>query len=476
MSKQGTMRALIYTRVSLDPRGQGRSVDEQETECREWAAREGWTITGVISETGSASRYARSTRSRTRWDELTTTLAAGNTDLLLTWEASRATRQLEEYAQLRALCATHGILWGYSGTIHDLTQRDARFRTGLDALLAEDESARTSERILRSVRARATQGRPHGKLPYGYRREYDPSSGALQRQVPDETTAPIVREIITRVLDGEPLRAISLDLDQRAIPRPRPPRTRQNNTDRWLTTTIRRIALNPTYAALRVHQGQIIGDAAWEPLITRDQHEQAVAILTNPERQTRTGDSTARHLLSGIARCSECGTPLGHLTNRGRYHAYICRETGCHGVARTATPLDNHVTSVVLTLLASVTATPHAPATPALVDAQADLDALETRLESFALAAADGQVSPGSLARIEERLLPQIKEARARVDALRIPTVLDQELLDDPHAWWDTATLAERRQLLRDTVRVTVHKAPKTRVFNPSYVDITPLW
>lgn len=470
------MRAVIYTRVSLDPRGQGRSVEEQEGECREWAAREGWTVTGVISETGSASRYARSTRSRTRWDELTATLAAGDTDLLLTWEASRATRQLEEYAQLRALCATHGILWGYSGTIHDLRQRDARFRTGLDALLAEDESARTSERILRSVRSRATQGRPHGKIPYGYRREYDPTSGALQRQVPDETTAPVVREITRRVIAGDSLRSIALDLTRRGIAPPRPARSREINRDAWLDITVRRIATSPAYAALRVHQGRVIGDATWPPIVTREQHDQAVAVITDPARRTRTGDSTARHLLAGIARCGECGTPLGHLTNRSRYHSYTCRQYGCYRVARAAAPLEDHVTMLLLTLLTGITATPEATDAPALAEAQADLDALETRLESFALAAADGQVTAGSLARIEERLLPQIKAARARVDALRIPTVLDEKLLEDPHAWWAAATLAERRQLLRDTVKVTVRKAPKTRTFNPAYVDITPLW
>jgi hypothetical protein len=55
-------RALIYTRVSKDKR-QGRSVEEQETECRRVCEHEGWTIADVLSDNDrSASRYATKTR------------------------------------------------------------------------------------------------------------------------------------------------------------------------------------------------------------------------------------------------------------------------------------------------------------------------------------------------------------------------------------------------------------------------------
>src|SRR5690606_27705754 len=109
----------------------------------------------VITETGSASRYARSTQARTKWPDLVAAVSSGDYDILLTWEHSRVTRQLDEYAQLRTLCATHAVLWGYSGTVYDLTDRSDRFRTGLDSLMAEDESARISERVSRNARARA---------------------------------------------------------------------------------------------------------------------------------------------------------------------------------------------------------------------------------------------------------------------------------------------------------------------------------
>lgn len=486
------MRALIYTRVSLDL-AEGRSVAEQEAECRAWADREGWEVTRVITETGSASRYARSTQARTKWPEVTAAIASREHGILLTWEASRATRQLDEYAQLRALCAAHGVLWGYSGTVYDLTDRGDRFRTGLDTLMAEDESARTSERVQRAVRARAQAGAPHGKLPYGYRRVYDETTGRLLQQVPDEAQAPVVREIFERVLAGDGVRTIAYDLSDRQVPPPRPPTSRHDRTQTWLGITVRRIALSPTYAAKRVHRGQVVGAAAWEPLVPVATWEKAVAILTDPARHTRTGDSTVRHLLSGIARCgkprpdgTECGGELRHLINRGRYPTYLCFTRGCYGVAVSAPRLEEYVVDVVLALLAE-----HRDALAAAVQvdqagaeldqARAHLAQLRDRLTGFAREAAAGRLSPALLSVVEADLAPQIAEAEAVVRRLLLPRALHGLDLSDPAAAWAALDdVAEKRRILRDLVRVTVLPRGKgnwgARGLDEARVRLEPLW
>lgn len=473
-------RAIVYTRVSLDPRSLGRSVTEQEAECRAWADREGWTVGKVITETGSASRYAR--KERTGWQQVADELATGDYDVLLTWEASRATRDLTAYAELRDLCAKHHVLWGYSGTVHDLSQRDARFRTGLDALLAEDESARTSERIQRGVRSRAAKGLPHGKLPYGYRREYDPQSGALLRQVPDEETAPIVREIVQRVVDGQPLRRITTDLTRRGIPIPRPARSdraRWNGPNGWIPMTAKRIATSPTYAAMRVHRGEVIGEAAWPALVTRAQWEKACAILTDPTRTTNQPGAPARWLLSGIARCGRegCGGPMRVMTNRGN-DTYTC--AACFRVGRKVAPVDEHVTDAVLTILTAYGATPAATetsATPELEEVRAELQGLRDRLDGFTDAAAEGEVSPAGLARIEARLQPKITAAERKVRRLATPKALDGLDLSDPIALWKGADIETKRRIVRATVDVVIQPAGRGhRTFNPDLVEVTPVW
>jgi site-specific DNA recombinase len=160
------MRAALYCRVSSDPRGTGRSVSEQETECRAVCEREGWEIATVFTDNDrSASRYA--TKGRPAYEELSRFVAAGKADVLVTWEASRFQRDLDAYVKLRELCRGLNVLWSYSGRTFDLSRTDDRLTTGLDALLAERESDQTRERVMRAVRANAVAGRPHGKLLYG---------------------------------------------------------------------------------------------------------------------------------------------------------------------------------------------------------------------------------------------------------------------------------------------------------------------
>src|SRR3954469_6987933 len=101
-----------------------------------------------------------------------------------------------------------------------MAESDDRFSPGLDYLLAERESDETRKRVLRAVRANADKGRPHGKLLYGYRREYDPATREFIEQTPDPDTAPIVQEAARRVLNGETPYAVAQDFNRRGIKPP----------------------------------------------------------------------------------------------------------------------------------------------------------------------------------------------------------------------------------------------------------------
>ena len=254
------MKAVIYARVSKDRRQLERSVDEQVAECREFCTAQGWEVASVhVDNDRSASRY--STKDRPAWDVLMGELS--RYDVLVTWEASRATRNLEVYAELRRRCRDEGVLWAYSGRVYDLSRSDDAFMTGLEMLTAERSSDDTAKRIQRTVRSQAKAGKPHGRIPFGYAREYDPTTGALVRQVPHETEAPLIREMARRVLDGESLYSIAKDLSQRDVPRMR--------LNPWDTVRIKRVLTNPTIAGKRVYRGEVIGDADWEGIITPEE-------------------------------------------------------------------------------------------------------------------------------------------------------------------------------------------------------------
>jgi len=436
------MDAVIYTRVSQDPSGHGRSVAEQETECRAVCDREGWTVCDVLVDNDAgASRWSKSDRPAYR--RLAELLKVRDVGVLVTWEASRAQRDLSAYVQLRDLCAGRGVRWSYSGRTFDLSRPDDRMTTGLDALLSEREADVTRERVLRALRARVEAGTPHGKVAYGYRRVIDPVTGVSSARVPDEKTAPVVREACRQALAGEAMMAIARDLNERGIPAPRP--GRDGMPVKWTGPQVKRMVVSPTYAALRTHKGVVVGPATWPALISEADHFTLRSRLNDPSRLTKR-DSAVKHLLVGIARCGVCGAVCRRIKNRAT-PSYSCAEKHC--VSRSETFLDDYVTAVVLARLrrpdmADLLAGDDAVAHASLNEARE----LRGRLEAFYDAAAAGDLTPAALARIEATMLPKIRAAEHASTASAHP-VLAEFVGNDPAEVWDQLSVVQRRALVQ---------------------------
>lgn len=436
------MRAVIYTRVSKDT-ARGRSVAEQEAECRRTCERSGWQIAEVLVDNDAgASRWSKD--KRPSYDRLAEILKPG--DVLVTWEASRAQRDLRAYVALRELCAERGVLWCYSGRTFDLSRSDDRFATLLDIGLAEKEVDQTRERVLRTLRANLEAGKPHGRNAYGYRVARDPDSGrTIGRELhPDE--APIVREVADRFLGGESLYSIARDLNERGVP----PR----QTNRWTGTALSKMLKKPVYAALRTHNDEVTGPGTWPTIVTEDEYHRLRAILTDPARKTSRG-TKAVSLLSGIALCGVCGTPL--LTKRHsqrRRPSYACTE--CHKVSRLVEVVDAEVLPWIEKLLndervrARVLQTDDTDA----ADVLAKIEAIRARWDEFAIEAADGNISARAFAQMESRWQAEIDALEAQLPTAEDPAL--RELVDGRTAW-ETMSLETQRGIVRSVLVVTVN-------------------
>lgn len=237
-------------------------------------------------------------------------ITSGKVDLLAVWEISRATRDREVWTALLAACAVRNVKIATGGRVHDPADADDGFMMDLQAALAVRESAVTSKRIRRRVRAAATAGLPHGKIPYGYRRIYDETTKKLVRQEPDPETAPIVWEIARRLLAGEALYSVAEDLNRRGVLSPRDVELKRINKPLsgalWEPTQVKRVAITPTNAGLRSLNGTVVGPATWDGLISVNDHHMLKHKLTDPSRKTWR-DGSVKHLLVGIAECGVCG-------------------------------------------------------------------------------------------------------------------------------------------------------------------------
>jgi DNA invertase Pin-like site-specific DNA recombinase len=481
------LRALIYARVSEDRHQRGKSTNSQLIECREDAKDQGYVVVREVVDPGlSASRYAR--KERPGWREVVSAIEAGEVDVLVMWEFSRATRNLESYIPLRDAMQRHGVLLCVQGDVSDLRKsRDLR-RIGHDAVDAEADSGQTSERVRRAKANDAKAGWPTGMVPYGYRRRYDPDTGHLLRQEPDtENTAIIVRELVDRFLAGTSLNALAVDMARRGIPTPKPPR-RPESARGWTAATVGQILRSPSIAGLRQHtrDGQrVYYDAAWDGIITRAERDQILAILSDPRRVVHRG-ITPTHLLSHVAVCGLCGTPVRHRVKRQEgvsYPAYTCDKTGCCGVYIQAPPADDLVAQAVIAVLGDPASLPllagddarsaahRAEAALRVAELEAEIAALESawRAREFSAVAYARALSP-----LEDEL------AGARAATTRVtagPAVLQLASAADVARAWAELPVTNRRQIIRALWEIRLHPAAVkgTRRWDPRRVELLPL-
>ncbi len=496
---------LIYARVSHTDGKSATSVTSQLKELRAWAEREGWIVIREFAEQGSASAFAKAERSV--WNEVLAAVRARHADALLTWESSRATRDLSGYVELREACGAAGMAWGYMGTLHDLSDRAARFRTGLDALLAEDEVARTHERVLRGVRDLAERGLPHGRHLYGYQRIYDGEGTErhVVSVVEDPVRAPIVREIAERVLAGEALYSISHDLNKRRVTAAATDLDDERRLAdgkeplQWSGAKLRGLLRRPGYAGLRTYRKEIIGDATWPPILDRDTWDRLQALLDDPSRLNGSGEWRAQHLLTGIARCRECGEPLVCRVNHSRRRfapdgtelprrrnvVYQCnagakrRGAGFH-VTMKEDFLDSLVVEALLARLHQpdvLEILNHSDGTHAEERAalRAEIDADKAYLRDVAEQAAANR----NLAlRLEQEALvrPRIEanEKRLRTFTGTDPAVLKLVDAENIHTAWEALDLETRRRVIRAMMTPFLAKAsrPGRRGVDPERVHI----
>lgn len=432
-------------------------------EIRADVASQGWTMLEPVlcDNDRGASRHSRG--QRPAYEQLKEILQPG--DVLVTWEASRAQRDLAAYVKLRELCAERGVLWRYSGTTHDLSTGEGRFRTGLDALLSENESEKTRERVLRAQRADAAAGKPHGKIAYGYRAERDPATGKVITRVLDEDQAPIVREIARRILDGDAIRAIARDLNARKVPAP-------GKSTLWNPVSTAQMMKRPTLAGLRSHLGSIT-PGVWEPIISVEDHRKIVALLSNPARKTHRGVEP-RWLLTGIATCGVegCGRPVVRLKNGG-YPAYMCPDKARH-VSRTVTKVDEVVEDYVINLMSDKRVA-QGLSQPDEVDMQGVLNqiaVLNQRLEECAADVATGAVKPAFGAKVADKITEQIEALEAGLHASIRSPLLAKMAGPDARKIWDAYSVIQRREMLRDFFVVTIMPITKGRRFDPRSVRV----
>lgn len=476
------LRAAIYTRVSKDMRDTGRSVAEQENEGRAWADQENWQLVGkqVWSDNDrGASKYAK--KDRPDWQDLVELITAGQVDILVVWEPSRATRDRMVWAALAAICEEHDVKIAATGRVYDLADPDDAFQLDLFFSLGIRESGITRKRVLRAVKANAVAGRPHGRLLFGYRRRYNAATGALEAQEIHPEQAATLREMARRVLAGQTTYAVSVWLNDGGVTTP--------TGAAWVPSQVKRVLINPGYAGKRVYRGEILGDATWPAIFDGLTHTMLVAKLTDPARGSQR-DSAIKHLLSGIVQCAVCGSAMRVAKNRGSlsYTCWVNAKTPTSGRSFHVARLVSRVDGFVEELLVDRLSRPDALELFTRDDAKMDelrhiLDQVAEKraeLEQFYAMAREGKLSAAGLVHAEQGLLPGIERLERRGGQIRLVPLLGDLINSDPERVreeWDLLDMAQKREVITAVmVRIEVLKVGKGRRGYTDWESVRVVW
>lgn len=470
-------RAFIYARRSSDPNNVARAVADQTAEGRRTCEHNGWDVAGVYADPdNSASRHAR--KRRPDYDDMVKKVEAGECDIIVSWESSRLSRDITVFTRLADLCERTGVLLCLNGSVYDMRNSQQRFFAQFAVLQGGYESDTIRDRSLRTMAALAREGRPTGYIPYGYAREYDPNTGKLIRQFPEPGSAAIVAELTRRVAAGQPLLALAREMRARGVPAPR------EGSD-WLPITVRHLVLRATNIGKRVHQGRIVGEADWDPIVDEADYHAAVKVLSDPARRTQKSTSV-KHLMSGIALCPNghrLGVMGGSAPGSKARPRYFCRHCGKAAIG--VAVLDDLVAATVLEYVERpefAEALVPREADDAARDALALAIALEAELEQAR--AMVGQVAGGRIAlsvadfaAISAQLTAQIDAARERAADATVPAVLHRFAGPGARAAWGASTLPERRALVRELVKVTLNPGGQgVRTVKPGRVSWEWRW
>ena len=470
-------RFAIYSRISRDRVGAGLGVERQQADCEALVKELGGVLVAAYSD-NDISAY--SGKRRPGYDALLSAIRSGDIDSVAVWHQDRLLRRTIDLEHYIDVCqplkvSTYTVKAGF----FDLTTPAGRATAKTLAAWASYEVETSTDRVKAAKLQAAKAGRSSGgNRAYGWNQD---------GMTLNEDEAPVVKEIVTRFIEGWSWNKIALDLNGRSIP------TAKGKM--WTAINVRNVATLPRHYGIRSHNGQE-HKAAWEPLLSREVWEDLQLAIKRGQAIHGKRSYARKHLLTGFIYCGLCGNRMKILNAQqrdGSYSpAFACvvkdhrgQVVGCGKVKRKKDPVETLVVECLMYRL-------NTPDLAAMLASDKSDDSLkqlvrEHEAQSLRLQEIIDLYSTAELTFDEFRAAKTI--AQDRLEALS--RELDQKTSRNTiglipagqsvQTAWDKADLEWRRQLL-DVLVEKVLIYPKQKgdgkarykqwIFNPERVEI----
>jgi DNA invertase Pin-like site-specific DNA recombinase len=450
--------AAIYCRISLDRSGAALGVERQEQLCRKLAKERGWAVAEVYVDN---DRSAYTGKPRPAYNRMLTDIENGLRDAVVCVDLDRLTRRPAELEAFMELAdRSHVALANVSGDT-DLSTSDGRFKARIMGAVARQESERKGERVAREAEQAARRGVPRGsRRPFGYEAD---------RVTIREDEAALIKDAVERVLDGVTVPSIARDWNNRGLPSP------QGAAHGWSAATVMGILRNPRIAGLRAYRGEVVAGGTWPAIVDRETFERLQAKIRRTARPGR----SPRRLLTAIARCGRCGSPLwnSNRTDNGRrVSRYCCIKRpgapGCGATTVVAERLDELITEAVLRRLGTRAMAKALRRKPSRATCDVDLGRIERDLEELAVDFGAGSISRREWLAARKPLEERLARARRTVDANNGTAALAPFRGADVRQTWEKLDVDRQRAVLDALIdRIVINPATKP-VFDPDRVDV----
>jgi len=327
-----TTRAALYMRISDDQDGEQQATMRQRADCLAFAERKGWEVVEAYEDVDiSAFRNVR----RPAFEAMLSAVAEGRIDVVVSWKMDRLSRRLKDLVRLDEVCeaASATVATVVDGV--DTSTASGKFVSELLVAQAKMESGNTSTRVKRALAQQAADGKPKISRfrAFGYDRR-------LEHIIPAE--AAVIRESVRRVLDGESMHSICVDLNRRGI--------RTTEGCDWRIRNLTRTITSAYVSGQREYGGHLT-PGRWEPIIAPAEMRRVRAITAARTWKGRPAVSP----LAGLIKCGICGCSLSHWGRVGQPRRYRCAAApgmqNCGHITVAAEPVEDAVGEAVLIAL-----------------------------------------------------------------------------------------------------------------------------
>jgi site-specific DNA recombinase len=296
-------RFFIYTRKSTDVEDkQVMSIESQQNELREFAARERLDIVAEFVEKQSAKQPGRRI-----FNEMLARIEAGEASGILAWHPDRLARNSMDGGRIIYLLDT-GLLKALKfPTFRFESDPQGKFMLSIMFGQSKYYVDSLSENTKRGLREKVRRGEYPGPAPLGYIN--DPRT---KRMIVDRERAPIVKEAFERYATGkETQETIRMFLASHNI---------RSKTGKPIgNTTVSHLLTNPIFYGHFCYRGEV-HEGVHEPLITKALFDEVQAVIAERWRYSPTNRKIVPKAFLGLLHCAECGSSITAEIQKG--HTY----------------------------------------------------------------------------------------------------------------------------------------------------------